>query len=359
MTEIDILTQTNGFSNLNHLGNGKVRVSGFMIHEGTYNNITFTKEALDQCVNSFVGKVMLTDHIGSVGNVIGEIVGVEAKMDPSNGLYGLAYEADVDAQETDLLRKMELGFIKSTSIGITSDKKCSLCGANILECNHWSWDEGFQILATNIQGQELSIVAVPADKDATVGLAFSDDNFLEELETLKSQRRTNMSDKFEEKYTQVMDEFSQFKIEKADEITQLKDSFKEEKEALELEMAGKVEEVLNLKNEITSLKEEKESLSEKVAEFEEKFSAIEEEKLASLREHLTELNEKLGAGLSEERISNLTENGLKYHIETFENIEKNTSVEVKANTQEEQHYQEQEIDTDAAPVDQFMARLSK
>lgn len=356
MTEIDTLTQTNGFSNLNPLGNGKVRVSGFMIHEGTYNDITFTKEALDQCVNTFIGKVCLKDHENSVDKIVGEIIATEAKVDPSNGLYGLAYEADIDAAEEALLRKMELGFIKSTSIGIKSQKKCSICGADIMTCNHWFWDEGFQILATNIQGKELSIVAVPADKDASIGLAFSDDNFLKEIETLKTERRTNMSDNFEEKYTQVMDEFSQFKIDKADEITALKESFNKEKEGLEVEMAGKVEETLKLKDEITTLKAEKESLQNEVAKYEETFAALEEERLSSLRDEVTKLNDELAAGLSEERISQLSEAGLNEYLETFSNIKKN-QVNIKPNPDEEQHYEEKKIDTDAAPVDQFMARL--
>ena len=364
MTEIDTLTQTNGFSNLNPLGNGRVRVSGFMIHEGTYNDITFTKEALDQCVNSFVGKVMLVDHTNSVRNVVGEIMSVEARVDPSNGLYGLAYEADIDESEEQLLHKMELGFIKSTSIGIISEKKCSLCGADIFECNHWFWDEGFQILATNIEGKELSIVAVPADKDASVGLAFSDDNFLEELETLKTNRRTTMSDKFEEKYAQLMDEFSEFKSDKADELKALKDDFaaqKEEleaqKESLEIEMASKVEEALNLKNEITELNAEKESLAAKVSEYEEVFASMEEEKLSALREEVTQLNAELGAGLSEERIAQLSEASLNEFKESFANIKENTVTEVQPNPNGEQHYQEKEVDTDAAPIDQFMSRI--
>lgn len=361
MTEMDILTQTDGFSYLQDLDNGKTRVSGFAIHEGTYNQITFTKEELDKCVSDFVGKVMLKDHMGVTDNVVGEIVSTEALVDPNTGLYGIAYEADIDSQEKDLLRKMDLGFIKSTSIGILSEKKCSICGANILECNHWFWDDDFQILATNIQPKELSIVAVPADENATVSLALSDNKFMEELETLKTQRRTNMSDKFEEKYAEVMDEFSQFKIEKADEITQLKESFKAEKDELEAEMAEKVNESLELKSELDQLKQEKESLAEKVAKFEETFAQMEEEKLSSLREKVTELNEKVGAGLSEERISKLGESALNDYVEMFSNINENIAVQntVKPNPQEEQHYANDEVDEDAEPLDLFMSRVVK
>lgn len=357
MTEIDILTQTDGFSNLNYLDNGKTRVSGFAIHEGTYNDITFTKEELDKCVNDFVGKVMLKDHTAVIDNVIGEIMETECKVDPSNGLYGIAYSADIDSREEELLHKMELGFVKSTSIGIMSEKKCSICGADIFECNHWFWDEGFQILATNIKPMELSIVAVPADKNATVDLAFSDDKFLEELETLKTQRRTNMSDKFEEKYAEVMDEFSQFKIEKADEIAKLKEDFKAEKDDLEAEMADKVSESLELKNELDTLKQEKESLSEEVAQYKEMFAQMEEERLASLREELAELNEKVGAGFSEERINKLGEKALKDCIKTFSNIHENMTTRVAATPQEEQHYEEHDVDENATPIDQFMSRV--
>lgn len=357
MTEKDILTQTNGFSSLNYLDNGKTRVSGFMIHEGTYNDITFEKEELDKCVNTFVGKPMLTDHTNSVNNVIGEIVSTHAQVDPDSGLYGLTYDSDIDSAEEDLIRKMKLGFIKSTSIGIQSTKRCSICGKEIFECNHWFWDEGFKILATDIKGLELSVVAVPADQNASIGLAFGEDNFLEELDTLKKERRTNMSDKFEEKYAQVMDEFSQYKVDKADEISKLKEEYEAKKDDLEVKLAQKVDEIGNLKDEISELKNKNESLSDEVKEFKETFARKEEERLANLRAEVSDLNKKVGEQLSQEEIDELGEKGLEQFHRVFTNQLDNSNFIDEKNDFDQKYEDDSGIDEDASSVDQFMQRL--
>lgn len=357
------LTQATSPLSITPGNSGVVQVEGFAVHCGTFNDVTITKEELDKGAFSIVGSPVIKAH-DMYGNpedvVIGKVTHAECKVDPSNAVYGLFYRAEIDALEHELIRKMELDFVSSTSIGFRSEHICSLCGNSIWspDCDHWFWDEGFQILAKDINIHELSIVAVPADADATVTVSFAKDDrkAFEELQLKKESRRTIMSD-FEKKYNEVVDEFSKFKIDSADELNNLKNEFSQKKEELELEMAGKTEEILSLKNDIDTLSKENESLKETVSKYEETFSKIEEEKLSGLRSELSQLNEEVHGGLTEERINELGESSLKEFIEIFSNQKEHIITLSPTHKSGEQYKQETEVDKDAAPLSQLAARL--
>lgn len=302
---------------------GVVIVKGFAVHVGTFNDITITKEELERSVSSLIGMPILKNHENDVDEVIGKIIDAECQIDTDCGEYGAAYTAEIDEKEEDLLRKMKLEFIGSTSVGFRCEHICSICGQNVRYCDHWFWDEGFQILAQKILFHELSIVAVPADLNATVKINFANDTDkfeFEKLAQLKKERRQSMSDNFESKYNDVVEKFNNFKMDKVDEINTLKEEFKATKEQLEADKLEKVEEVLALKNDIETLQQEKESLQEKVNKYEDSFKQMEEERLSALREKVTKLNAEVNGGYTDEEINALEESSLNRIAQSFEHI---------------------------------------
>lgn len=338
-----------------------VRVEGFAVHCGTFNDVTITKEELEKAAHTILGAPIIKAHdMYGVPEevVIGKVDHYECKVDPSNGLYGLFYGANVDAQEEELIRKMRLNLISATSIGFMSDHVCSLCGNSIWdpECDHWFWDDGFQILAKDMNIHELSVVAVPADSDASISIAFSK-NDLQAFEKLEKQklRRANMSD-FEEKYNNIVDEFSQFKMSSADELNKMKEEFAKEKEELEKEAATKVAEVLELQNKVDALTQEKTSLKEEVDQYKETFAKFEEERLSELRAEVSALNKEVYGGLKEERIEQLSESALKEYRDVFSH-QKEHMVVLSREQNTGNKYKEPEIDEEAAPLDQLAARM--
>ena len=340
-----------------------VQVEGFAVHCGTFNSVTITKEELEKGAHSIVGAPIIKAHdaFGSPEDVvIGKVYHAECKLDPSNGIEGLFYKAEIDAEETELIRKMNLGFVSSTSIGFRSEHKCSLCGRDIWDpdCEHWFWDDGFQILATDINIHELSVVAVPADRDASVKVTFSKEAFeaFEKLPLEKEERRTKMSD-FEKKYNEVVDEFSKFKMESADELNKIKEEFAQKKEELELEAAETTKEVLSLKNDIESLTQEKLALEEEVGKYKETFAKMEEEKLNELRTELTALNKEVNGGLKEERITEMSESGLKEFIEVFSHQKEHMVTLSPQNEFNNKYSEDKKVDENAAPLDQLAQRM--
>lgn len=338
-----------------------VEVEGFAVHCGTFNDVTITKEELDKGAHTIIGAPIIKAHdmYGVPEEVtIGKVISAECKIDPQNGLYGLFYKAKLDAQEEELIRKMKLDLISATSIGFMSEHICSICGNNIWssECDHWFWDEDFKILAKDINIHELSVVAVPADSNASINISFSK-NDLQAFEKLEKQklRRANMSD-FKEKYNDIVDEFSQYKMDSADELNKLKEEFSKEKEELEKEAATKVAEVLELQNNVDTLTKENASLKEEVDKYKETFAKLEEDRLSELRAEVSALNKEVYGGLKEERIEQLSESALKEYHEVFSH-QKEHMVVLSREQNTGNKYQENPIDEEAAPLEQLAARI--
>lgn len=348
------------FSAKNEEKEGIVTIKGFAVHEGTFNNITILKDELTKSVASLIGSPILKNHDNDIDVIVGKITKAECKIDPDCGEYGIAYEAEIDEKEEELIRKMQLDFIGSVSVGFRCEHICSICGEPVFACDHWFWDDGFQILAKDITFHELSIVAVPADLNATVKVNFANDSDklkFEDLEKFKEERRTTMSD-FEKKYTEVVEEFNNFKMEKVEEVNKMKEEFKATKEKLEADKADKVEEVLGLKAEIETLQQDKEALESKVSEFEETFKQIEEEKLSGLREEVEKLNEKVNGDLTKEEIDSFEEATLNRYVQTFSHIaEHMVKVTKPVDPQKNEQYKAGGTDEDVSLAEKLTGNL--
>ena len=359
VTQVMKFTQASSPFLSNSREDGMVEVEGYAVHVGTFNRITIEKDELDKSVASIIGRPILKNHDNNVDVIVGKVTDAWCELDSSCGEYAIKYKAIVDEQEEDLIRKMKLDFVSSVSVGFACEHIYSICGSGIFECDHWFWDDGFQILAKDIKFFELSIVAVPADSDATVKVNFADDSNklqFEELEKFKEERRTTMSD-FEEKYNDVVEQFNEFKMEKVDEINSLKEEFKATKEKLEADKADEMKKALEFKAEIEGLRQEKEALEQKVSEYEESFNAIKEEKLSSLRDKVTELNAKVNGDLTEEEIESFEESTLNRYVQTFEHIAKHMVKVTQPQNQEVDQYQREEVDENVSLAEQLTGQL--
>lgn len=335
-----------------------IKVSGFAVHTGTFNDITIELSELDKGVKSLIGRPLLANHHNNTTSVVGKIIDAKMAVDPSNGKMGVAYEAHLDAKEEDLVRKMRLGFLDSTSVGFSCDHICSICGSDIWKCSHWFGDEGFQILAKNIEFHELSIVAVPADADASVkiNLSAEDQKHFDELKLEKEKRRTHMSD-LQDKLNKVTDEFAQFKIDKADEIAKLNQEFQAKKEALEADKADKDTEIFGLKNQIETLNEEKVALEKEIEGYKETFAKLEDERLSGLRAQVMELNNKAGFGLTQEEIDDMGEVALNRYVEGFNRQLKNMTKTVPVKQKEQNNQYQHKVDESEPMTHQFMSKV--
>lgn len=343
---------------------GITEIEGFAVHVGTFNSVTITKEELDKSASTLIGSPILKNHDNSISEVIGKITHAECKIDPNNGEYALAYIADIDEQEEDLIRKMKLDFITSVSVGFRCEHICSICGKNVFFCNHWFDDDGFQILAKDITFHELSIVAVPADLDANVKISFANDSDelqFEKLAQEKKERRTKMSDNFETKYNEVVEKFNNFKMEKVDEINSMKEDFKSTKEKLEADKADKVEEIIGLKAEIETLSQERDALQKEVMSFKESFQKMEEEKLSGLRKKVIKLNNEVNGGYTEEEINELEESTLNRIAQSFEHISEHMIKisDVKQKPEQQDQYKANEIDENTSFAQKLVGNLGE
>ena len=358
MTEVKLTQAKSSLFNGFELSNDFTRVSGFAVHEGTFNQITILKEELEKSVSSLIGSPILKDHERKADNVVGKVTYADIRVDPDTATPGIYYEADIDKDEESFLKKIEKDLLNAVSVSFNCEHICSICGKPIFECDHWFDNEDFQIIARNMRFHELSVVAVPADSDATVSIEFADDEInFEELKNQKQKRRTKMSE-FEQKYTQVVEEFSNYKMEKNDEITGLKEEFKAKEEEYEMKISDKVEEALALKTELEKFEKENATLNEKVTEYENKFAEIEEEKLSDLRKQVTDLNADVKAGLEAEEIENLSEKMLNRYVDMFTSIKENT-VEVKPANNSEDKYDDNGNDADQFADDPLASLLHR
>lgn len=339
-TEIMKFTQTSSpFLTTDSKKEGVVEVEGYAVHVGTFNSITIQKEELDKSVASLIGQPILKNHDNDIDVAIGKVTDAYCEMDPSCGEYAVKYKAEIDEKEEDLIRKMKLDFISSVSVGFRCVHICSICGQEVYKCDHWFWDDGFQVLAKDITFHELSIVAVPADLDATVKVNFAEDsNQFAKIEELKLERRTKMSE-FESKYNEMVDKYSELKMEHADELASMKEEFKETKEKLEADKADEMRKALEFKAEVDSLKQEKEALESEIAQFKEQFAQIEEEKLSGLRAKVIELNAQVNGDLTEEEVNSFEEATLNRYVQTFEHIAQHmVKVQKPVNNQSAEQY---------------------
>lgn len=343
--------QSNGLAGLDILDNGTTSVSGIAINPGLYHGlIRINEDEMQNAVDHLVGDVILKDHDNSCDSAIGRVTSTQLGINEKTGMRCAEYEGWIDSDEEKLIKKINKGIIDSTSIGFKYEPYCSICGRPLEECSHFIWDEGFEIIAKNVQPFELSIVSVPADQNATVSTFSATETLSEGLIELKKQKRQqgeyNMD--FEEKYSELKTEFEEFKESAQTELEELKAEH-------ETKISDKIEETLSIKNE---LKEAQDALAAANAELETlraEMQQIAEEKLGELREKVTELNEKVSAGLTAEEISELSEVGLNRYVDMFTKIiDAQPKVEVPQQANHQYSQGSDELGEDASSLERLM-----
>lgn len=337
-----------------------VKVHGSMAHEGVMNRQTFTKEELEKAAKSFIGRPIMVEHTKDVDKVVGRITDTYVQFDENTNTYSLDYDGEIGVEHEKLVNDIKRQFVSNVSMRIGYDKGpthyCNICGKPIGKCTHNFKTPNFAPIATNFHGKHLAIVTEPADKQASITMSFSDDgqvyNEIEEF-----LRRTTMSD-FEEKYTNLVEEFSEFKLNHNDEIAKLENDFKEQKAKLESDMAEKVNDYVSLKADFDALSVEKEELEKKVESLEQEFSAIEEQRLNSLREEVSTLNKEVYGNLTEEQINSFEETTLKQYVDLFSHQKANMPSSVQPNVDTTNQYKG-DFDEEKSPVDSLLARIQQ
>lgn len=338
---------------------GIVNVHGFIMHEGVANRQTFLKKELEKAADSFVGKPIMKEHVSAVDEVVGRITKAQVEFDDEAGKYGLAYDGEIGAEHSKLINDIKREFVSSVSMRIGYSKRpthyCNICGKPAGECKHNFDTEDFAPVATDFEGKHLAIVTQPADKAASISMDFSDDGVFEEVEEILNRRTEKMSD-FEEKYTNLVEEFSDFKMSTKDEIAKLEEDFKEQKVALEAETAKKVEEIVALKSDFDALTAENEELAAKVKTYEEEFSAIKEEKINGLRQKVIDLNKEVYGNLTEEQINSFEEETLNTYIDLFTHQKENMP-QIKENFKADDKYDDNFQEGDVDPVSSLLSKI--
>lgn len=343
--------QSNGLNGLDVFEDGRIKISGIAINPGKYHGlIRIEEDEMQNVVDSLSDNIILKDHDNSCDSAIGRVTSTELAINEKTGKRCAQYEGWIDSDETKLVNKINKGIIDSTSIGFSYEPYCSICGRPLDECNHFIWDEGFEILAKNVNTHELSIVSVPADKNATVSTFSATETLSDKLIELKKQKRQQGEDNmdFEEKYSELEAEFEEFKESAKTELEELKAEH-------ETKISDKIEETLSLKQELQEAKDALAAADSELEVLKAELAQIAEEKLSELRAKVTELNEKVSAGLTEEEISELSESGLHRYVDMFTKIiEAQPSFEPAPQATHQYSKGEDELSEDASTLEKLM-----
>lgn len=345
--------QSNELHGLSILDDGRTQVSGIAINPGKYHGlIRIEEDEMQNAVDNLLGDIILKDHDNTCDSAIGRVTSTELAINEKTGMRCAKYEGWIDSDEQKLISKINKGIIDSTSIGFSYEPYCGICGRPLEECNHFIWDDGFEIIAKNIAPHELSIVSVPADKNATVSTSFSATETLsEKLIELKEQKRQQEGENnmdFEEKYSELEAEFTEFKESAKTELEELKAEH-------EAKISDKIEETLSIKQELEKAQEALAEANSELEVLKAEMAKIAEEKLSELRAKVTELNEKVSAGLTEEEISELSESGLHRYVDMFTKIiEAQPSFEPAPQATHQYSKGEDELSEDASTLEKLM-----
>lgn len=172
--------------NFNNLQTGeetnKFQVDGFAIHNGCFHGFIYMPdEEMGNASNSMKGVKLFQNHEYKLSDILGRVKDTEVQVDSKNGKLGVKYSGYVDTKFEDITYGIENNLIDATSIGFGFEPYCSICGQHLFEsdCPHWFMDEGFYVVAKDVEVFELSLVSLPADKDATVSAmgAFAEQKF--------------------------------------------------------------------------------------------------------------------------------------------------------------------------------------
>jgi len=365
MTDNEVLLETSikttdSFSEGNdfEVNDDAVKVKGFAAHVGVMNRQTFTKEALEKAASSFVGVPIVALHSDGTEVVVGTTHYTDVRHDDSCGKDGLYYEGEM-GNEYNETKNVKRGYLSKVSIKVGAKEQpshfCNICGQPIGKCSHNFKDADFNPIRNDFFGKHIAIVTEPADRDSSIISSFSDSEIdITKLEDYFEdyKRRTNMSD-FEEKYVNLMEEFSQYKDSKKEEIDGLKNEFKEQKTELETQMVSETEKYMNLKNEFDSLSSEKEEMEKELNEFRTKFAEQEEARLTSLRDEVSALNKEVYGNLTDEQINSFEESTLQSYKDLFAHQKENMP-SIKPELNPGDQYSDNE---DADPIDSLLSKI--
>jgi hypothetical protein len=154
--------------------NSDFKIRGIAINETTTRNgTTYLAEELAPAAESFRDKPILKDHKNSVDSIIGRTT---ENVNYDNVLRAIVFEGRVVDQKMQEMIKNKL--IKNVSIG-----------AMVREIEERTMNEGeqsyTQLVARGIEGVEISLVAVPADRDACFAQAMMESFELKKEEELE------------------------------------------------------------------------------------------------------------------------------------------------------------------------------
>lgn len=160
----------------------KFQVDGFAIHNGCFHGfIHMPDDEMGNAANSMRGVKLFQNHEYKLTDILGRVEETDVQVDSKNGKLGVKYSGYVDKKFEDITYGIENNLIDATSIGFGFEPYCSICGKHLFEsdCPHWFMDDGFYVVAKEVEVFELSLVSLPADKDATVSAmgAFAEQNF--------------------------------------------------------------------------------------------------------------------------------------------------------------------------------------
>jgi len=340
-----------------------VKVKGFLCHEGIMNRQTFTKEKIDKAAPSFVGVPITTAHSSGIDVVIGGVDYTEGKPDESkDGLYGMYFEGRIGSEYSNIVNNIKRGFLNKLSMRIGPESSpshfCNICGEPIGKCKHDFETPNFNPIVNDFYGKHVAIVTEPADRNTSITMSFSDGT-TEELNLDDYIRRTKMSD-FEEKYSKLLEDHNQLKMEHKEEIEKLQADFDAEKETLQQSIEDKASEYSSLKSDFDALTQEHEELKVTAKNLADEFAKIEEARLSEKRAEVIELNTEMSGILTEEDINSFSEARLDFFINQYTNQKKHMAKEtIKEPIDPTNQYSEKEKTESVDPIQGMLDFVNK
>ncbi len=144
---------------------------------------SFSREALCQMAELFVGKTVVKDHNHRSDNQVARIYEAHVEdLDGYSALVGSAYMLETEANAA-IIADIKGGIRREVSVGVGVEHAvCSVCGADNVEsyCQHYPGREYSGVTCTfELSGvadaYELSFVAVPAQRGAGVSKSYGAD----------------------------------------------------------------------------------------------------------------------------------------------------------------------------------------
>jgi len=382
-----------GNANKQHLS-----VKGYAIHTGRFHGIIEIPESeIQNAANTLNGRKIFKNHEYDTDDVLGKILSTNAELDPYNSKMAVTYNGYIDKNEEKIIYKVENGLLDSTSIGFEFEPECGICGKPLKECHHFIWDEGFYIIARNVNVLELSVVGIPADKDATVeAMAFSKNKFMEDLENqfsykfkahkgdvplnqntltkeqifvgdiledkidLKEEINKMLKEAFEkeniksdkmaeenkkilelqEKLTTANDKITELTEAHDNKVSQLKTDFETEKneavESLQDQIVEEKGKAIEAQNALEALQEEIDGYKETISNYEDKLAEIDQARLSDKKAELLALHKELTKEEEFDGLDEMDETFIDKQITMLQKIKENQGV-VKRFTNKQVH----------------------